>query len=206
MNTMNRNLLCCTRATVLAFIFVAAAASAQTPPAASAQTPAPGGAQAPAPASAQTQPSTDPLAPFAWLEGCWRGSVNQREFREHWMPLRGGLLLGMSQTVMGGKSQGYEYLRIESRPDGIYYIALPSDAKEDVFKFVGKTVDPEGDRKDEIYTFENPALEFPRRIVYRRATGGWLFAQVEGKVNGADRQVIYPMRHIDCASGAFVNS
>jgi hypothetical protein len=25
----------------------------------------------------------------AWLEGCWRGAVNQREFREHWLPLRG---------------------------------------------------------------------------------------------------------------------
>ena len=122
------------------------------------------------------------------------------------MPLRGGLLLGVSHTVMGGKSQGYEYLRIEPRPDGIYYIALPSDGKEDDFKFVGKTVDTEGDRNDEIFTFENPSLEFPRRIVYRRATGGWLFAQVEGKVNGADRQVIYPMRRIDCASGAFVNN
>ena len=155
---------------------------------------------------AQTPPAGDPLAPMAWLEGCWRGSVNQREFREHWMPLRGGLLLGMSQTVMGGKSQGYEYLRIETRPDGVYYIALPSDGKEDRFKFVGKTVDNEGDRHDELFTFENPALEFPSRIVYRRASGGWLFAQVEGKVNGADKQVIYPMRRIDCASGAYVSN
>jgi hypothetical protein len=81
-----------------------------------------------APALAQTSASAeDPLAPLAWLDGCWRGTVNQREFREHWMPLRGGLLLGMSQTVMGGKSQGYEYLRIESRPDGIYYVAQPGD-------------------------------------------------------------------------------
>ena len=147
----------------------------------------------------------DPLAPLAWLDGCWRGTVNQREFREHWMPLRGGLLLGVSQTVMGGKSQGYEYLRIESRPDGIYYVATPSGKSEDAFKFIGKTIDTMGDRGDELFAFENPSLEFPRRIVYRRASGGWLYAQVEGKVNGADRQVIYPMRRIDCASGAFIN-
>ena len=147
----------------------------------------------------------DPLAPLAWLDGCWRGTVNQREFREHWMPLRGGLLLGVSQTVMGGKSQGYEYLRIESRPDGIYYVATPSGKSEDAFKFIGKTIDTMGDRGDELFAFENPSLEFPRRIVYRHASGGWLYAQVEGKVNGADRQVIYPMRRIDCASGAFIN-
>ncbi len=156
-------------------------------------------------AFAQT-PSTpeDPLAPLAWLDGCWRGTVNEREFREHWMPLRGGLLLGVSQTVMSGKSQGYEYLRIEPRPDGVYYVTFPSGGKADSFKLVGKTVDNTSDRNDEIFTFENPALEFPRRIIYRRGTGGWLYAQVEGKVNGAERQVIYPMRRIDCASGAIV--
>ena len=154
----------------------------------------------------QTPPSGDePLAQLAWLDGCWRGTVNEREFREQWMPPRGGLLLGMSQTVMGGKSQDYEYLRIEPRADGIYYVTLGSAGKAESFKLVGKTVDTANDRNDEIFTFENPALEFPRRIIYRRGTGGWLYAQVEGKVNGAERQVIYPMRRIDCASGAIVN-
>lgn len=149
-------------------------------------------------------PTEDPLAPLAWLDGCWRGSVNERDFREQWMPLRGGYLLGVSQTVMGGKSLDYEYLRIESRPDGIYYVALQSGGKENAYKFAGKTVDTTNDRNDEIFTFENKALEFPRRIIYRRGTGGWLYAQVEGMVNGAEREVIYPMRRIDCGSGAIL--
>ena len=165
----------------LALLFAAAAAGAQTPPAAE-----------------------DPLAPLAWLDGCWRGSVNQRDFREQWMPLRGGLLLGVSQVVMDGKTLGYEYLRLESRPDGIFYVASPPGKSEDAFRFAGKTIDTTGDRGDELFTFERAAKEFPQRIVYRRATGGWLYAQVDGKVNGADRQVIYPMRHVDCATGAFI--
>ena len=168
-----------------ALLLAASAALAQSP-------------SAPDPAAA----AADPLAPLAWIEGCWRGSVNQREFREQWMPLRGGMLLGVSQTVMGGKTQDYEYLRIESRPEGVYYVAKPSGEKEDAFKLVGKTVDTTSDRNDEIFTFENPAQEFPRRLVYRRATGGWLYAQVEGMVKGVERQVIYPMRRIDCATGA----
>jgi hypothetical protein len=169
------------RHATVALLFAAAAAGAQTPPAAE-----------------------EPLASLAWLDGCWRGSVNQRDFREQWMPLRGGMLLGVSQLVMDGKTQGYEYLRLESRPDGVYYVATPSGAKEDAFKFVGKTIDTQGDRGDELFAFERSAQEFPQRIVYRRASGGWLYAQVEGKVNGADRQVIYPMRRVDCASGAFI--
>jgi hypothetical protein len=161
----------------------------------------PAGAQSP-PAVDPNAAIADPLASLAWLEGCWRGSVNQREFREHWMPLRGGLLLGVSQIVMAGKTQGYEYLRLEARPDGVFYIAVPSGKKEEAFRLTGKTVDKSADRDDEIFTFENPAQEFPRRIIYRRASGGWLYAQVEGKLNGVDRQVIYPMRRIDCATGA----
>ncbi len=165
-----------------------------------------GGAQS-APASdakSAAAASSDPLASLAWLEGCWRGSVNQREFREHWMPLRGEMLLGISHTVLGGKTQDFDYLRIEARPEGVFYVIMPSGAKESTFRLVGKTIDTEGDQRDEIFTFENPAQEFPRRILYRHTASGGLFAQVEGKVNGADRQVVYPMRRIDCNTGASI--
>ena len=39
--------------------------------------------------------STLPLTieSLGWLEGCWRGTVNQREFREYWLPLRGGMIV-----------------------------------------------------------------------------------------------------------------
>ena len=56
--------------------------------------------------------------------------MNQREFREHWMPLRGDLLIGVSHMVMQDKTLGYEYLRLESRPDGVYYVASPSGKSE----------------------------------------------------------------------------
>ena len=134
------------------------------------------------------------LASLAWLEGCWRGSVNQREYREQWMPLRGNLMVGVSQTVADGKTQDYEFLRIEPRTDGVYYVATSPGKPETAFRFVDETVDRTRDRNDHIFTFSNAALEFPQKIVYRRASEGWLYASVEGKVNGADRQVIYPMR------------
>ena len=144
------------------------------------------------------------LEPLGWLEGCWRGDVNQREYREHWMPLRGGMLIGVSQTVMQGKMQGYEYLRLELRPDGVYYVAAPSGKEETAFRLQEQTVDKEEGRNDTIFTFTNPRPDFPQRIVYRRASGGWLYASVEGKVGGADRQVTYPMRRIDCESGELI--
>jgi len=165
---------------------------------------APGEAKAKAEPKAEATPPTaeeSPLAPLAWLEGCWMSSVNKREVREHWLPLRGNLLLGMSQTVVQGKTQDYEYLRIESRPDGVYYVALPSGQNATSFKFEGKTVVTMGDRNDDAFVFTNPALEFPQKLVYRRATQGWLYASVVGKVAGKDKEVMYPMRRINCETG-----
>ena len=55
--------------------------------------------------------------------------------------------------------------------------------------------------KDTIFTFANTADAFPARLIYRRGTEGWLYETIEGKMNGADRQVIYPLRRVDCETG-----
>ncbi len=167
-------------------------------------------------ATAQVTPPTDPAAkldpsaarpdprlePLAWLAGCWRGSVNKREFREHWMPLRGNLMVGTSHTTVDGQTLDFEYLRIEPRGDGVYYVAAPANKKEEAFRLT----DTAKDGDDVIFTFVNPALEFPQRILYRRATNGWLYAHVEGTVGGSERKVIYPMRRISCESGALIEN
>jgi hypothetical protein len=161
-------------------------------------------------AEAQTPPASAPpldvnaVASLAWLDGCWNGNVNQREFREQWSPLRGGMLLGMSSTVYQGKTSSFEFLRIESRPDGVFYVALPSGQNETPFKLVSAVIDEKD--KDAIFTFSNPEHDFPQRIIYRRGTEGWLYATIEGKYEGEDRQVIYPMRRIDCATGEMIRT
>jgi hypothetical protein len=141
-----------------------------------------------------------PLADLAWLAGCWRGSVNQREFREHWMPLRGNLLVGSGHTVVGGRTQDFEYLRLEPRAAGVYYVAVPSGQKETAFALA----DRKADGADTVFTFRHPTQEFPQTIIYRRATGGWLYVHVEGKVGGEERRIIYPFRRVDCESGEFI--
>jgi hypothetical protein len=173
----------------LALVVAACAQVPSTPPA----------SEGPAKPAATAVPE-GPLADLAWLAGCWSGVVNQREFREHWMPLRGDLLIGTGHTVAGGRSQDFEFLRIEPRADAIHYVTAPGGQKETSFRFEQKTMDG----PDAIYTFANPASEFPQRIVYRRGSEGWLYVHVEGRVKGEDRRVIYPMRRIDCESGELV--
>jgi hypothetical protein len=147
---------------------------------------------------------TDSMAELSWLYGCWGGKVNGRDFREQWMPLRGNTLVGIGSTEFEGKLSSYEYLRIESRADGIFYVALPSGQKEEAFKLVSAVKDDRD--KSSTFTFENPQHDFPQRISYRRGTEGWLYATVEGKTQGQDRQVTYPYRRIDCEGGEFIRN
>ena len=165
-------------------IVICAAACAQQP---AAPEPAPPATPAAPATSAAAPEAPGPLAPLAWLEGCWQGNVNQREFREQWLPLRGGLLIGAGQSVLRGKMQDYQYMRVEPKSDGVYFAQFSGDRKETSFRLAStQTAD-----KDTIFTFANTAADaFPARLVYRRGSEGWLYETIEGTLNGSERKVI----------------
>jgi hypothetical protein len=168
------------------------------PPASSTSgAPSPAAPSAPAPAAPV---ATGPLAPLAWLAGCWQGNVNEREFRETWLPLRGGMLIGAGQQVLRGVMQDYEFLRIDARPDGIHFTQFSGDRKESSFKLSATTADG----NDTIFTFANTTAAFPARLVYRHGAEGWLYETIEGPLNGSDKKVIYPLRRVDCETGELV--
>lgn len=197
-------------ATVLAVACLGAPATAETPPGApKAEVPKEAAAPvAPKQAAAEPNPAsaTSPLDQFAWLRGCWAGKVERREFIESWLPARGGMMVGVGHTVLqerkkrGGeqKTSEFQYLRLEERADGLYYVAIESGTKETAFKFT--SVGEQLGRK--AYTFVNPADAFPQKIVYLRGSEGWLYAQVAGKIGDNPKEVTYPMRHVDCVTGA----
>jgi hypothetical protein len=117
------------------------------------------------------------------------------------------MMIGFSHTTVQDKQRAaamrtddYSYLRLEARADGVYYIAIPSGKKEAAFKLTSTR--EENGRM--LYTFTNPADEFPQRIVYVRGKEGWLYAQVAGKVGSEQKEVTYPMQRVDCATGALV--
>ena len=196
--------------TALAVACTGLAAVAQTPPP-SAPSAAPAAPPADAPAA---PPSTrtpavagSALDQLSWLRGCWAGKVAQFDFVESWLAERGGMMVGIAQTIVpdrkpasGFKTQDYQYLRLEERPDGVYYVAIPSGKKEIAFKLT--SVGEELGRK--AYTFTNPADEFPKRIVYMRGKEGWIYAKVAGEVAKYPKEVTYPMQHVDCLTGALL--
>lgn len=128
--------------------------------------------------AAQTGPVFK-LEDLAWLSGDWEAGAGRSQIDEHWTPVAGGSLIGMSRTVAGGKTVFYEYLRIETRGDGIYYVAHP------------KARNPGTDFKltrlsGQEAVFENPSHDFPKRISYRKNSDGTLTARIEG--NGTEKE------------------
>ena len=182
-----------------ALVGPASAQAPATPPAVP-----PGGAASDKPADKPADKPPGPLAALAWMRGCWEGKVNQRDFREEWLPPAGDMMVGVSQTTLRDKTIDFEYLRLESRPEGVFYVAAPSGKNEAAFRLAGQTTSG----GDEVFTFVNatPGAEYPQRIIYRHATEGWLYATVEGKIKGVDKQVIFPMRRVDCQTGAVVGN
>jgi hypothetical protein len=186
----------------LAAMLVSVGAGGQPAPATQPATPQP--APPAAPASQPATPTTAPaasslsLSSLDWLRGCWAGKVQRREFTEQWQQARGGMMLGFSQMVIGDQTRDYTYLRIESRPDGVYYVAVPSGKKELAFKLASIEVDKNGAK---VFTFSHSGEEFPQRIVYRQNEQGSMFAQVGGKVGGNDKEVTYPLHRVDCVTG-----
>jgi hypothetical protein len=127
----------------------------------------------PAGAEDNTAPTVEQLA---WMSGSWEGTAGKASIEEHWTPVAGGTLFGVSRTIVEGKTVAFEFLRIEARADGIFYVAQPGGRLPTDFKLTRL----EGSEA----VFENLQHDFPQRIIYKKNADGTLDARVEGERNG----------------------
>ena len=81
-----------------------------------------------------------------------------------------------ARRVTGDQTLFFEFLRIEERPGGIYYIAHPKARPGVEFKLVAC-------RRGEA-RFENPEHDYPRSILYRRNPEGTIYVRLEGMEEG----------------------
>jgi hypothetical protein len=67
------------------------------------------------------------LRDIGWLAGEWQIASPARCVEEQGTAASSNMLVGMSRTVEGGRTKSFEFMRIEARADGIYYVAQPGD-------------------------------------------------------------------------------
>jgi len=125
-------------------------------------------------ASARAQgPTVDGLA---WMAGSWETAMGRAKIEEHWIKPAGKTMFGVSRTVAGERTVAFEFLRIESRADGIYYVAQPNGKPGTDFKLTSLN--------DGLAVFENPTHDHPKIIRYRRNADGSITAEIEGDEKG----------------------
>lgn len=122
----------------------------------------------------QASTQTPTLADISWIAGDWQTAPGGRaQIEEHWTQVAGASMLGMSRTVAGEKTVEFEYLRIEQRADGIFYVAHPKARCPGTdFKLTRASATEA--------VFENPQHDFPKRIMYRKSGDDALTASIDG--------------------------
>ena len=121
------------------------------------------------------QSSAPDLRDFAGLAGHWTGTSGDSTIEEFWTAPAGTSLLAVTRTVEGERTTMFEFLRIEKRADGIFFVAQPKGKPPTDFKL---TRSGPG-----LAVFENLSHDFPQMISYRRA-GDQLVGKVEGREGG----------------------
>lgn len=134
--------------------------------------------------------ANEQLAALGWMQGCWSRAGSESGTVEQWMAPAGGTMLGMSRTVKNGKTIEHEFIQIrEVEPGVLGYIASPSRQATATFKLAR--------HENETWTFENPAHDFPQKVIYRKE-GADLVARIEGTKNGKTRAIDFPMKRVSC--------
>jgi len=128
---------------------------------------------------------------LGFMSGCWQGQMGPLTIEEQWSRAGGGMMMGMSRNIKGGRTVFSEFMRIEPRGGELYYIARIGDAKQSPTPF--KLVRANAAEA----VFENLEHDFPQRIIYR-VDGDGLKARIEGKDKGKERGEDYPMKAVGC--------
>ena len=100
-------------------------------------------------------------------------------------------MMGMSRTVVDGKTTEWEFLIIREGPKGLEYVAKPSRQAEAVFTASSASATE--------VVFENPTHDFPKKVIYTR-TGDGLTAAIEGPMNGKTRRIDFQYKKAACGT------
>lgn len=131
------------------------------------------------PAATETGGEEELLNSLSWLVGYWVGETDGVRSEVLWLPAAGGVMLGLHRDIQPSGEVVFEYLRIEDRPDGFYYIVSPQGKPPTVFPMEGST--------ELAAYFVNNENEWPQRLVYFLTYDKVLHSRAEGQQDGLQK-------------------
>jgi len=123
--------------------------------------------------------ASPPDAP-EWIAGYWLSCEAERETVEVWISDGAGTLVGVNQS-----KGAFEFSRIAADDGRLAFFAQPMGVPPTRFELKFR----DGDK----LVFENPAHDFPQRVIYARQ-GDLLVGRIEGTANGESESMEWRFR------------
>ncbi len=134
---------------------------------------------------------TSPLQNLDWILGSWEDTSSAMYINESWEKQNDSTFTGKGYGIENGDTIFQENLKLAARRGDIFYIATVNEhlaGKPTAFKLKADS--------SEAFVFENPAHDFPQRIIYRQTGENTMEASIEGEVNGKLQSDGFTMRRV----------
>lgn len=126
-----------------------------------------------APSAAAGADKAIALDRFAWLAGAWVLDDGKQHVEEFWSTPAPDMMIGMSRTLRDGKTSAFEFLRIVSHDDAVFYVAQPRGKPPVEFRLASF------DGAQAVFVNAGTS-DHLQRIVYRHNADDSLAARIEG--------------------------
>jgi hypothetical protein len=120
---------------------------------------------------------------LTWMAGYWTGSDGAVE--ELWLAPAAGMMVGIHRDIRNNERAFFEYLRIETRSDGVYYVSRPSNQDEAEFQMAHMS--------ETTVRFDNFAHDYPHTISYF-LSGDSLIVAISGGIGEEYRSSRWVMK------------
>ena len=115
---------------------------------------------------------------LAWMAGTWTQTKGDETVQESWLGPRARMMVAVNLTT-SARRNAFEFLRIVEKDGALTYLASPGGKAPVEFKLK--------ELREKKVVFENPAHDFPQRVMYRVEADGAMTARIEGVIQGKER-------------------
>jgi hypothetical protein len=129
------------------------------------------------------------LAKAEWLIGRWENNSPNGNLSETWKKENDSVFTGASYFIKGKDTLHFETIALSQKGTELTYnptVQGQNNDKPVAFKMTSAT--------NKELVFENPAHDFPQKIVYNKITADSLVAQISGMQQGKPASENYPMK------------
>jgi hypothetical protein len=128
---------------------------------------------------------------MSWLVGEWENKMPEGDLTETWKKLNDSTYTAKTFFIKGKDTLHSEDIVLIQKGNHLLYVPTvkgQNDNKPVEFKMIEME-----DGKENEFQFENPAHDYPQKIVYKKVNDTSLIATISGKQQGKTSSESYPM-------------